>query len=294
MFKVAFLASVALSMASGQDMLLEWQVPGGAGSFSYPIIGQTPNSVPYRDSSLYDYDKDGIIDIIETVQTTDSIGSFLGDSIKVFAGATHLLRFDTYVPYGHVLNPCFIEMDADSIKELFCIVKNSADSSFSPTWFHIVNKNIKYQIGPFTDFRNWGFEDLDKDNFTELLCQVQVSSGSIYFEVWGVSPLAVKPSPLSLSNTAGLKLFPSSPNPFRTLAKIEYLIPDQNRVLLAIFNAKGRVIRTLVNTQQNKGSYWVVWDGKTDNGTTAPSGTYFYKLSLGSTMEVNRQMVFVK
>jgi hypothetical protein len=294
LYKVALLASVAVSLSFGQGMLLEWQVPGDAGTFSYPVIGQTPNSVPYRDSSLYDYDKDGIIDLIETVQATDSIGGFLGDSIKVFAGGTHLLRFDTYVPGGHVFNPCFIEMDADSIKELFCIVKNSANTDFSPTWFDIVHKNIKYQIGPFQDFKNWGFEDIDNDNFSELLCQVQVSSGLLYFEVWGFSPLEVKPSPLSFSNAAGPKLFPSTPNPFRTLAKIEYFIPDQNRVLLAIFNAKGSMIRMLVNAQQNKGSYGVVWDGKTDNGTTAPSGTYFYKLSLGSTMVINRQMVFVK
>lgn len=291
---VALLASATASMVYGQGMMMQWQAPiPQTGTFYYPVSCQNIGG-RYRDSSLYDYDNDGVNDIIETIDINDVSSNFLGDSIKVFDGATNQLKFDTYVNGSYVFSPCFVEMDADGKKELFCIIQTPL--YFYPTWFDIANTNIKYQIGPFKGFANWGFVDVEKDTYTELLCQVTDTSinRSQFFEIWGFSPLAVKPLPAGLSKTAVAKLFPSSPNPFRTSARIEYFIPNQDIVLLTIFNAQGRVVRTLVNEQQKKGSYAAFWDGKTDEGGLVSSGAYFYKLTLGSKVAVNRQMIFLK
>jgi hypothetical protein len=291
---VALLASATVSMVYGQGMMMQWQAPiPQTGTFYYPVSCQN-TSDRYRDSSLYDYDNDGVNDIIETIDILDVSSNFLGDSIRVFDGATNQLKFGMYVNGGRVYSPCFVEMDADGKKELFCIVRNSTSNYVFPTLFDIANTNIKYQIGPFGNIVNWGFVDVDKDTYTELLCQVTDTSGNQFFQIWGFSPLAVKPLPAGLSKTAVAKLFPSSPNPFRTSTRIEYFIPNQDIVLLTIFNAQGRVVRTLVNEQQKKGGYAAVWDGKTDEGGLVSSGAYFYKLSLGSKVAVNRQMIFMK
>jgi hypothetical protein len=294
---VAFLASAAAAMVYGQGMMMQWQaqIPQTGGNFYYPVSCQNIND-RYRDSSLYDYDGDGVLDLIETIDIYDVSSNFLGDSILVFDGATNQLKFSMYVNVGYVQSPCFIEMDSDGKKELFCIIHAFTNNGwfYYPTWFDIANTNIKYQIGPFRGITNLGFVDVDKDTYTELLCQVTDTLGNNYFQIWGFSPLAVKPSPIGLPKTAVAKLFPSSPNPFRTSARIEYFIPKQDIVLLTIFNAQGRVIRTLVNELQKKGSYATVWDGKMDDGALVSSGAYFYKLTLGSTVTVNRQMIFLK
>lgn len=292
---VAFLASAAAAMVYGQGMIMQWQaqIPQTGGNFYYPVSCQS-TSDRYRDSSLYDYNGDGVLDIIQTIDIYDVSSNFLGDSILVFDGATNQLKFGMYVNGGYVQSPCFIEMDSDGKKELFCIVINLTSHYSFPTWFDIADNNIKYQIGPFSGITNLGFVDVDKDTYTELLCQVTDTLGNNYFQIWGFSPLAVKPSPVSLPKTGVAKLFPSSPNPFRASARIEYFIPNQDKVILTIFNAQGRVIRTLVNELQKKGSYTAVWDGKMDDGALVSSGAYFYKLTLGSTVTVNRQMIFLK
>ena len=74
------------------------------------------------------------------------------------------------------------------------------------------------------------------------------------------------------------------PNPFNPSTIIKYQIAstkDQNTQLL-IYNSLGQVVRTLVNTNQAKGEYSVVWDGLDNNGTEVSSGIYIYKLTHGN------------
>ena len=111
---VVFLASAAASVVYGQGMVMEWQaqIPpnnfsSGGSAFYYPVSCQLPGAgTRYRDSSLYDYDNDGVLDIIEVIDINDVSSNFLGDSIRVFDGATHQLKFDMYVNGSHVYNPC--------------------------------------------------------------------------------------------------------------------------------------------------------------------------------------------
>ena len=52
-------------------------------------------------------------------------------------------------------------------------------------------------------------------------------------------------------------------------------------------------LRTLVQAEQAPGSYFVRWDGRTENGGLAASGTYLYRLRMGD-YSAARQLVLVR
>jgi len=54
---------------------------------------------------------------------------------------------------------------------------------------------------------------------------------------------------------------------------------NQNaHIILKIYNILGQEVRTLINTFQVAGEYYVVWDGKGKDGRNLSSGFYFYSL----------------
>ncbi len=84
------------------------------------------------------------------------------------------------------------------------------------------------------------------------------------------------------------------PNPFNPVTNISYHIPELSKVNLTIYDAMGKVVRTLVNTNQLSGDYSIVWNGKDDNGFNIASGAYFYKLTAGNNFTETKRMVMIK
>jgi tetratricopeptide (TPR) repeat protein len=64
------------------------------------------------------------------------------------------------------------------------------------------------------------------------------------------------------------------PNPFNPYSIIGYQIPEAGNVTLKVFDALGRVVRTLVNENKAAGKYNVRFDG-----SNLASGIYFYRLT---------------
>ncbi|MEO0083986.1 MAG: FlgD immunoglobulin-like domain containing protein, partial [candidate division WOR-3 bacterium] len=75
-------------------------------------------------------------------------------------------------------------------------------------------------------------------------------------------------------------LYAPKPNPMRSgLANITYSLAEPTKVSLKIYDATGRVVRTLVNGQyQQPNVYTLIWDGKDDNHQQVAEGIYFYTL----------------
>ncbi|MCX8014908.1 MAG: T9SS type A sorting domain-containing protein, partial [candidate division WOR-3 bacterium] len=51
-----------------------------------------------------------------------------------------------------------------------------------------------------------------------------------------------------------------------------------SNVNLSIYDASGRLIKTLVNSDLNSGTYSYIWNGKDDNNRSVAEGVYFYTL----------------
>ncbi len=74
------------------------------------------------------------------------------------------------------------------------------------------------------------------------------------------------------------KLFPNFPNPFNPRTRIQYQLPQQTEVELAIFDLQGRVINILDKGVRSGGRFSVVWNGTDQQGRGVASGIYLYRL----------------
>jgi len=102
----------------------------------------------------------------------------------------------------------------------------------------------------------------------------------------GCTPVPEVPQAFALRQNA--------PNPFNPVTTIEYEVPFAGgRVLLEVFNAAGRRVRTLVDCVQNPSVQSVTWRGLDDDGQRVPSGVYFYRLSAPG-YENTKRMLLLK
>jgi hypothetical protein len=77
------------------------------------------------------------------------------------------------------------------------------------------------------------------------------------------------------------RLYGAMPNPARGVAAIRYTLAAQCRACLQLHDLTGRVVRTLVNSQQKPGRYALRWDGRDAEGRTLANGVYFCRLEAG-------------
>ena len=83
------------------------------------------------------------------------------------------------------------------------------------------------------------------------------------------------------------------PNPFNPSTQIKYQIVNAGKVTLKIYDILGREIKTLVDKEQNNGSYSVVWNGENNTGQKVSSGIYIYRLISGSFIS-SKKMILLK
>lgn len=77
-------------------------------------------------------------------------------------------------------------------------------------------------------------------------------------------------------------LHANAPNPFRPSTTIGFDLPRPSRVRLAIFDARGRLVRVLVDGNLPAGRHRAHWDGRMERGGAAASGVYFARFRAGS------------
>jgi hypothetical protein len=85
------------------------------------------------------------------------------------------------------------------------------------------------------------------------------------------------------------------PNPFGRTTQIRYATRRPGLVRLQVFDAVGRLVRTLVDERQGSGFHVVSWDGADDRGGRVASGVYFYRLkAAGERKAVTRKIILLK
>lgn len=83
------------------------------------------------------------------------------------------------------------------------------------------------------------------------------------------------------------------PNPFNPQTTVQYTLAAPDHVSLVVYDATGRLVRTLANQNQPAGTREVTWNGLDDRGTAVASGVYFCKMTAGKFTET-RRMVMLK
>ena len=96
------------------------------------------------------------------------------------------------------------------------------------------------------------------------------------------------------SRTAGAPRFTGiRPNPASRRTAIAFELAAPGEVRLEIYDATGRMVRRLVNENRAAGAQSAVWDGKSEEGSRAPTGVYYARLQTGS-VTIARPLVRVK
>ena len=83
------------------------------------------------------------------------------------------------------------------------------------------------------------------------------------------------------------------PNPFNPQTTIQFALPKESPVELAVFDILGRKVRGLISGSLPAGDHSIVWDGLDDKGKHASSGIYFYQLRAG-TLTQTKKMALLK
>ena len=109
----------------------------------------------------------------------------------------------------------------------------------------------------------------------------------------GASEAILEPKPESDDPKGGAELLSVVPNPFNPSSAIHYKLARQERVSIAVYDVAGRIIRELVDRDEEPGSHTVWWDGVDARGSAAASGVYFVKFSAGSVSRTMK-MILVK
>ena len=108
---------------------------------------------------------------------------------------------------------------------------------------------------------------------------------------YGVGCAAVD-VPVETELPAIVRLGPIVPNPFNPRTTIRYELHQQKHVTLRVFDLTGRVVCTLIESEeQAAGNHQVVWAGRDALGREMPSGTYLVRLSTDSGVEARKVML---
>lgn len=83
------------------------------------------------------------------------------------------------------------------------------------------------------------------------------------------------------------------PNPFNPSTSISFSMRQGGHVRLQVFNARGQLVKTLVDETVTAGDHAVVWDGRDNRGSSVGSGIYFSRLQVGNEIQT-RRMALVK
>lgn len=90
---------------------------------------------------------------------------------------------------------------------------------------------------------------------------------------------------------ANLVLRANYPNPFNPVTTIRYGVPSEGRVSLAIYDARGRLVKNLLNEVQPAGFHEVVWNGTDSAGAQVASGVYLYRVVTGDRARMKKMLL---
>ena len=88
-------------------------------------------------------------------------------------------------------------------------------------------------------------------------------------------------------------LYNNYPNPFNPVTTLRYDLPEDALVNITIYDIMGRIVRTLINSQQNAGFKSIQWNATNDAGSPLSAGLYLYKIQADNLVQTSK-MVLLK
>jgi len=92
----------------------------------------------------------------------------------------------------------------------------------------------------------------------------------------------VRSAPVRITTqSVATELRQNYPNPFNPSTSIPLSIDRDSRVVLSVYDAAGRLVRTLLDGRLDAGNHVFTWDGRDSEGRKVSTGVYFYRMAAG-------------
>jgi hypothetical protein len=89
------------------------------------------------------------------------------------------------------------------------------------------------------------------------------------------------------------RLFGNEPNPFNPRTSVRFSLANEGPVTIAVYDAGGRLVRTLQDGWMAAGPHALVWDGTRDGGAHVGSGVFWVQMKVGPFVS-NKQLVMIR
>jgi hypothetical protein len=97
--------------------------------------------------------------------------------------------------------------------------------------------------------------------------------------------------PASPDGAPELRLGAATPCPFRTATALDFDLPGPRSCEVSVFDASGRLVRTLERGALSGGRHTVRWDGRDASGAAVATGVYFIRLDTGDLVGVTKAVL---
>ena len=84
------------------------------------------------------------------------------------------------------------------------------------------------------------------------------------------------------------------PNPFNPVVNITFSLPNSEKILIEIFDLKGKLVKTVTKKIFKPGNYSLNWDAKDNFGTSVSSGVYLLKFEGDNNYQKRHKIIYLK
>jgi hypothetical protein len=89
-------------------------------------------------------------------------------------------------------------------------------------------------------------------------------------------------TPVDDSAVVSIQLLePGNPNPFSWVTNFSYSLRRSGRVQVAVFDVRGRLVRTIESAEKKAGRHAITWNGQDESGANVAAGTYLVRVESG-------------
>lgn len=262
-------------------------IGGGAGTWEeieyIDMIAQQPG-IDYIDFHIYPIIKDFIVDkvfTIDSIATAYNKKLVLGESWLHKANAADLADLDPPEIFVRDIYSFWIPLDSIFTES---VVKLSHYANIELTnliWATHLFAYIDYLPVYETTSINTLYDLAYAASTPKILSKTLSPTGSLYKSLISEACDTSSTGINSMHNSPyGFDLAQNYPNPFNSQTIIEYYLPENANVRLAIYDVLGREIVKLVNGYRQSGNNVISWNGLDNYGEQIASGMYFYTLSV--------------
>ena len=138
-----------------------------------------------------------------------------------------------------------------------------------------------------TSFPNGVVSDMDLHSPTQTLTAATYGRSMFTYDLGATTTVADGAAAAALAPRLG----PAAPNPTRGATRIAVELPRATPVSLAIYDAAGRLVRSIAQGSLPAGEHAFAWDGRNAQGRQVSGGVYLLKLDAGGVVRTGKLTV---